>query len=296
MTLTCPICETPNDRLELGQRAGRCRQCATDLGPLLRISEMPLRYHQEGMRLLGQGELQAAVDRLAVAASLEPGRVDSLIALARAYAGLGAGPLASACLERATRLAPDHPGLTERWDAESQTTAGPIAADPPRSRRPGWAAVGAAALLGVVAGVAALTLPPWTAPRGDAADAIRGELRRSPELRGLALRVERDGETVRIAGEVPSALHRELVGALAARGAQARADLTAVTVAPTPPASATSYRIRRGDTLWRIARRAYGNPGLWPQIAAANQELLDRSRALRVGDRLALPTVTVTPR
>jgi LysM repeat protein len=37
----------------------------------------------------------------------------------------------------------------------------------------------------------------------------------------------------------------------------------------------TTYTIARGDTLWDLARRFYGNPYLWPQLWEKNQYILD---------------------
>jgi hypothetical protein len=44
---------------------------------------------------------------------------------------------------------------------------------------------------------------------------------------------------------------------------------------PAPPPTAESYTIARGDTLWDLARRFYGNPYLWPQLWEKNQYILD---------------------
>jgi hypothetical protein len=43
---------------------------------------------------------------------------------------------------------------------------------------------------------------------------------------------------------------------------------------PPPPAGET-YVIVRGDTLWDLAKRFYGNPYLWPQLWEKNQYILD---------------------
>jgi hypothetical protein len=44
---------------------------------------------------------------------------------------------------------------------------------------------------------------------------------------------------------------------------------------PTPPAGTETYTIVRGDTLWDLAKRFYGNPYLWPQLWEKNQYILD---------------------
>ncbi len=47
------------------------------------------------------------------------------------------------------------------------------------------------------------------------------------------------------------------------------------------------YAIRRGDTLWSIAQRSYGDGKRWRDILAANPGL-DPTR-LRVGQQIVLP-------
>jgi 5'-nucleotidase len=48
-----------------------------------------------------------------------------------------------------------------------------------------------------------------------------------------------------------------------------------------------TYTVQRGDTLWSIAKRAYGDGQKWQQVAAANG-ISDPSR-LAEGQRLVLP-------
>lgn len=56
--------------------------------------------------------------------------------------------------------------------------------------------------------------------------------------------------------------------------------------APLPGAGGT-YSVVRGDTLLSLARRFYGNPSAWREIAAANPGV-DPNRLL-VGQTLVLP-------
>jgi hypothetical protein len=44
---------------------------------------------------------------------------------------------------------------------------------------------------------------------------------------------------------------------------------------PAPVAGVETYTIARGDTLWGLAKRFYGNPYLWPQLWEKNQYILD---------------------
>jgi hypothetical protein len=44
---------------------------------------------------------------------------------------------------------------------------------------------------------------------------------------------------------------------------------------PAPPAGTETYTIVKGDTLWDLAKRFYGNPYLWPQLWEKNQYIQD---------------------
>jgi hypothetical protein len=51
----------------------------------------------------------------------------------------------------------------------------------------------------------------------------------------------------------------------------------------------STYRVRRGDTLSRIAERQYGTAAVWPEIAGANR--LPHGNLILVGMNLKLPSV-----
>lgn len=53
------------------------------------------------------------------------------------------------------------------------------------------------------------------------------------------------------------------------------------------PAEPATYTIQRGDTLWSIAQRVYGDGQRWRDIIAVNPGL-DATR-LRVGQQIVLP-------
>ena len=62
---------------------------------------------------------------------------------------------------------------------------------------------------------------------------------------------------------------------------------------PTPPAGEQVHIVVRGDTLWDLAAKYYGNPYLWPQIWEKNQYVLD-AHWIYPGDPLVLG-LTVAP-
>lgn len=61
---------------------------------------------------------------------------------------------------------------------------------------------------------------------------------------------------------------------------------------PTQPASTGSYRrhvVAKGDTLFSLAQRYYGNRSRWRDIYAANRQVLPSESALTIGMELRIP-------
>src|SRR5204863_5240395 len=56
---------------------------------------------------------------------------------------------------------------------------------------------------------------------------------------------------------------------------------------PAPPPPAQVHVVAKGDTLWDLAKKYYGNPYLWPQLWEKNQYVLD-AHWIYPGDPLAL--------
>ena len=54
-----------------------------------------------------------------------------------------------------------------------------------------------------------------------------------------------------------------------------------------PPAAGSRYQVRKGDTLFGIARTRYGNGMRWQQIASANPGLTPAT--LKAGSTIVVP-------
>jgi len=77
---------------------------------------------------------------------------------------------------------------------------------------------------------------------------------------------------------------------------EAGAERQAAVVSPLerePLPSERQVRVITGDSLWKLARRYFGDGMQWRRIAAANPQLADPNR-LRVGQTLRLPAETST--
>ena len=51
------------------------------------------------------------------------------------------------------------------------------------------------------------------------------------------------------------------------------------------------YTVTQGDTLTQISMKVYGRPNGWAQIFEANRDIMDSPNALRVGQKLRIPTL-----
>lgn len=59
---------------------------------------------------------------------------------------------------------------------------------------------------------------------------------------------------------------------------------------PTPPAPVRrTHTVRKGDTLWAIAKRYYNNATLWPRLYDANRKIIRDPHWIYPGQRLIIP-------
>jgi nucleoid-associated protein YgaU len=59
--------------------------------------------------------------------------------------------------------------------------------------------------------------------------------------------------------------------------------------APADSAYTQWYEVKSGDTLWKIAKEAYGDGSLYPEIFKANQDILSDPDKIKVGQKLRIP-------
>jgi ABC-type amino acid transport substrate-binding protein len=64
--------------------------------------------------------------------------------------------------------------------------------------------------------------------------------------------------------------------------------------AKSPITCGTAYTVVRGDTLFMIAKRAFGNGKLYKQIFQANREILPNSASVEIGTEILIPCLDST--
>jgi nucleoid-associated protein YgaU len=93
--------------------------------------------------------------------------------------------------------------------------------------------------------------------------------------------VERVGTTLKVAGKVPNLYVRYLVEqSLWDIPGVSEVDLRTLVVDRT-------YRVNKGDSLWIIAKRLYGEGSAWTLLAKVND--IENPSFLKIGQELALP-------
>ncbi len=128
-----------------------------------------------------------------------------------------------------------------------------------------WLVIGAAAVLGLLAGVG-------IALRGQSLGAVPSA---SPVAR----------PTFVIGTASPS-----VASPVASVAASPALPATPSAVGPTPTATVSEYVVEPGDTLRSIALTVYGDADQWPRIYAANRELIGPNPdALQAGMKLQIP-------
>ncbi len=126
----------------------------------------------------------------------------------------------------------------------------------------------------------------------NAAEAIAKEVG-DPDLKDK-IEVEIDGDRVKIRGEVPSQEMKEkvIVAAGNVEGiSKVEEDLT--TTEKTP--EATFHTVEKGDTLWAIATKNYGDGSKFKLIFEANRPMLSDPDEIYPGQVLRIPPLEKAP-
>jgi len=132
----------------------------------------------------------------------------------------------------------------------------------------------------------------WGSSEADAAEAIAKEVG-DPDLKDK-LHVEVVGDRVKIRGEVPSQEIKEKV-ILAAGNVEGvskvEEDLTTTEKKP----EAAFHTVVKGDTLWAVAKKSYGDGSKYKLIFEANRPMLADPDEIYPGQVLRIPPLEKAP-
>ena len=105
------------------------------------------------------------------------------------------------------------------------------------------------------------------------------------------IKVEVDGENVKISGDIPDQATKEKL-ILAAGNVEGVSKVEEdLTTAQTEP-EASFHTVEKGDTLWAIAEKSYGNGSKYMAIFEANKPMLSDPDKIYPGQKLRIPAHT----
>ena len=120
----------------------------------------------------------------------------------------------------------------------------------------------------------------------NAAEAIAKEVG-DPSLADK-IKVEVDGETVKVSGDVPDQETREKIIVAAGNvDGISKVDEDIKTEHETPEGA--FHTVEKGDTLWAIAEKAYGDGSKYMVIFEANKPMLSHPDKIYPGQKLRIP-------
>jgi len=130
-----------------------------------------------------------------------------------------------------------------------------------------------------------------SAANANAAEAIAKEVG-DPSLADK-LDVEIDGENVKISGDVPSQEMREKI-IVAAGNVEGISKVEENLTTNGTDAEGTFHTVEKGDTLWAIAQKSYGDGSKYKLIFEANRPMLSHPDKIYPGQVLRIPPLDTT--
>ena len=109
----------------------------------------------------------------------------------------------------------------------------------------------------------------------------------NPGINNLEIQVQDGVATIKGDTDDPSALEKVILMAGNALGIEeVRADEV---TAPAQTATVEYYEVQKGDSLWKIAKNAYGDGNRHPDIFEANKEVIQNPDLIFPGQMLRIP-------
>ncbi|MEM7191914.1 MAG: peptidoglycan-binding protein LysM [Pseudomonadota bacterium] len=105
------------------------------------------------------------------------------------------------------------------------------------------------------------------------------------------IKVEVEGDTVKISGDIPDQATKEKIIA-AAGNVEGIAKVDESLTAADGGAPGTFHTVEKGDTLWAIAEKAYGDGSKYTMIFEANKPMLSHPDKIYPGQNLRIPALS----
>ena len=104
------------------------------------------------------------------------------------------------------------------------------------------------------------------------------------------IEIEIKGDTAVIKGEVADqSIFEKAVVALGNTLGISKVETTDVKVANANPEDVVLHEVKKGDNLWKIAEKHYGNGSKYPEILEANKPMLSDPDKIYPGQMLRIP-------
>lgn len=126
----------------------------------------------------------------------------------------------------------------------------------------------------------------------DAADKIKTHIEvDNPGIQNLS--VELDDGVVKLSGDVSDSTALEKV-VLLAGNVEGVSEVQLDNVLGAKPSNDVEYyEIRKGDSLWKVAEKVYGNGAKYTEIFNANKEVIKDPDLIYPGQKIRIPKVEV---
>lgn len=301
--MNCPVCEFS----DIEKREGTvCPRCGTDLSALLHLEELPDVYYNKAVHLIEEGKLEKAREMLNTSLGLKPNHINSHILCGKICAEMRDYDEAIYHWNEALKLGADDTNaieedirkvqiLKEEDKRREEERVKIIRKKEGQKVRARWMGYSIAATL--VAVVIGLFLP--YQPLQKSKTVITQELVTptptiAPKVKVLLqshgiteIEVEESDKIIYLKGKVRTLFERYELEKITknVEGIQG-IDIRGVDVIYP---NGWLYRVKKGDTLWDIARRVYGDGDELKKIHQANKEIISDPSEISPGLILLIP-------
>lgn len=302
----CPVCDF--HQIERGNNV--CPRCRTDLSLWNEVIDLPDKCYNQALQMIKENRIQEAKERLTAALGLYPEHLDSQLLLGKIYAELEMFDAAIAAWEKAIKQRPENSHeiedlITKAKKRQSEIVSGKdeeqkwllerVKGEEKRRLRSRWIAY--SALFSVVALIIGILLPfryPFQAPSPTSYVTVSKPVEYKQVVeeilksQGISdIQVNQKNSIIYLSGKVliPQEKYQleKLIQGI--KGVSA-VDLSGIEVLHP---KGYYYIVRKGDNLWSIAERIWGNGAKYGRIYQTNKQKIPHSSNISPGITIVIP-------